>query len=151
MGPEDLPRYDDLLWPTLKAVDALGGSGTISEIDDRVLADMALPEDALSVVYEKSGASIVPDRISWARSYLKMAGLLGSGGRGVWVVTEAGRNQLSEGSEQAVRRLVSDAYNDRAQVYRERAAAKANASLERAADDRVDTVVEAEAGRGYAA
>lgn len=154
MGPEDLPRYDDLLWPTMKAVDALGGSGTISEIDDRVLADIALPEEALSVVYEKSGASIVPDRISWARSYLKMAGLLGSGGRGIWVVTEAGRNQLSEGSEQAVRRLVSDAYNDRAQVYRERAAAKAkdalsrsNASLERAAGDRVDTVVEAEAGR----
>ncbi|MFZ5932305.1 MAG: restriction endonuclease [Pseudomonadota bacterium] len=147
MGPEDLPRYDDILWPTLKAVDALGGSGTISEIDDRVIADMVLPEEALSVVYEKSGVPIIPDRISWARSYLKMAGLLGSGGRGIWVVTEAGRRQLVDGSEQAVRRLVSDAYNDRAQIYRERAAAKANATLDREADDRVDTVVEAEAGR----
>lgn len=147
MGPEDLPRYDDILWPTLKAVDALGGSGTISEIDDRVIADMVLPEEALSVVYEKSGVPIIPDRISWARSYLKMAGLLGSGGRGIWVVTEAGRRQLVDGSEQAVRRLVSDAYNDRAQIYRERAAAKANATLDREADDRADTVVEAEAGR----
>lgn len=147
MGPEDLPRYDDILWPTLKAVDALGGSGTISEIDDRVIADMVLPEEALSVVYEKSGVPIIPDRISWARSYLKMAGLLGSGGRGIWVVTEAGRRQLVDGSEQAVRRLVSDSYNDRAQIYRERAAAKANATLDREADDRVDTVVEAEAGR----
>lgn len=147
MGPEDLPRYDDILWPTLKAVDALGGSGTISEIDDRVIADMVLPEESLSVVYEKSGVPIIPDRISWARSYLKMAGLLGSGGRGIWVVTEAGRRQLVDGSEQAVRRLVSDAYNDRAQIYRERAAAKANATLDREADDRADTVVEAEAGR----
>jgi restriction system protein len=145
--PEDLPRYDDFLWPTLKAVDALGGSGTISEIDDRVVADMALPEDALSVVYEKSGAPIIPDRISWARSYLKMAGLLGSGGRGVWVLTEAGRNQLSDGSQTAVRRLVSDAYNERAQIYRERAAAKANAATQNHVGDAVETIVEAEAGR----
>ncbi|TGT53503.1 restriction endonuclease [Mesorhizobium sp. M00.F.Ca.ET.170.01.1.1] len=147
MRSEDLPRYDDFLWPVLKAIGALGGSGTISEIDDRVLVDLALPEEALSVVYEKSGAPIVPDRISWARSYLKMAGLLGSGGRGVWVLTDAGRSQLSDGSEQIVRRIVSDAYNARIQIYRERAAARAHAASEDEADSNVEAIVEAEAGR----
>ena len=125
MTPEDLPRYDDLLWPTLLATGALGGSGTISEIDDRLFVDLGLAEDALAVVYDKSGAPIFPDRCSWARSYLKMAGLLDSGGRGIWVLTESGRNQLSSGSDKTVRRLVSDSYNERAQLYRERAAAKA--------------------------
>ncbi|MCY1320387.1 Mrr restriction system protein [compost metagenome] len=110
---------------TLRALDTLGGSGTISEIDDAVFTALGLPEGVLAVVYEKSGSPIFPDRCSWARSYLKMAGLLGSGGRGIWVLTEAGRNQLAAGSENSVRRLVADAYNERAQVYRERAAARA--------------------------
>lgn len=147
MTPEGLPRYDDLLWPTLQAVEALGGSGTISEIDDRVFADLALTEDALAVVYDKSGVPIFPDRCSWARSYLKMAGLLGSGGRGIWVLTESGRNQLSSGSDKTVRRLVSDAYNERAQLYRERAAAKAKASGSAAELSNQSQGVEAEAGR----
>jgi restriction system protein len=147
MNPENLPRYDDLLWPTLRAIDTLGGSGTIAEIDDRVFADFGLPEEALSVVYEKSGAPIFPDRCSWARSYLKMAGLLGSGGRGIWVLTEAGRSQLLEGTDQAVRRLVADAYNERAQIYRERAAARAAAAETDLANDKVPPTIEAEAGR----
>lgn len=125
LKPEDLPRYDELLMPTLAAIDALGGSGTISEIDDRIFADLGLPEEALSVVYERSGAPIFPDRCSWARSYLKMAGLLGSGGRGIWVLTEEGRERLAAGDDASVRRLVADAYNERAQIYRERAAARA--------------------------
>jgi len=147
MNPENLPRYDDLLWPTLQAVEALGGSGTISEIDDRVLADLELSEDALAIVYDKSGAPIFPDRCSWARSYLKMAGLLGSGGRGIWVLSESGRNQLTNGSDAAIRRLVSDAYNERAQLYRALAAAKAKASESEISPTNHYEAVEAEAGR----
>ena len=137
MKPSELQRYEDFLWPTLVAVETLGGSGTISEIDDQILADLALPEEALTVVYEKSGTPVIPDRMSWARSYLKMAGLLDSGGRGIWILTETGRNQLSHGSESDIRRLVSDAYNERAKIYRERAAAKANATSQEITEDDV--------------
>jgi restriction system protein len=147
MKPEDLPRYDDLLRPTLQAVEALGGSGTISEIDDRIFSDLGLSEAALSVVYDKSGVPIFSDRCSWARSYLKMAGLLGSGGRGIWVLSEAGRNQLESGSDETVRRLVADAYNQRALLYRERAAARAKARGAGAVTDNRADSVEAEAGR----
>lgn len=148
MKPDDLPRYDDLLMPTLRVLASLGGSGTISEIDDAVFASSGLSEAALSVVYEKSGAPIFPDRCSWARSYLKMAGLLGSGGRGVWVLTEAGRNQLSTGSDDAVRRLVANAYNERAQIYRERAVARAATQSGTSSFPNAPTIdMEAEAGR----
>lgn len=148
MKPDDLPRYDDLLMPTLRVLDSLGGSGTISEIDDSVFATSGLADEALDVVYEKSGAPIFPDRCSWARSYLKMAGLLGSGGRGIWVLTEAGRNELTTGSEDSVRRLVANAYNERAQIYRERAAARAATQVETDQTPSAPTIdVEAEAGR----
>lgn len=148
MKPDDLPRYDDLLMPTLRVLDSLGGSGTISEIDDAVFATSGLPEAALDVVYEKSGAPIFPDRCSWARSYLKMAGLLGSGGRGIWVLTETGRNELATGSDDSVRRLVASAYNERAQVYRERAAARAATQVESNPPPTAPMIdMEAEAGR----
>lgn len=143
----DLPRYDQLLWPTLEAVAALGGSGTLSEIDDELFTRLGLSEDALSVVYEKSGAPVFPDRCSWARSYLKIAGLLGSGGRGVWVLTDEGRSQLDTGSEDAVKKLVASAYNERAQIYRERAAARSKDSKSDAPVAKQSDAAESEAGR----
>lgn len=114
-----LPRYDDLFRVTLRALDALGGSGTLDEINDWVIAQLKLSDDALSATYEKSGALIVPDRCSWARSYLKIAGLTESAGRGVWVITEEGRRILQAG-DATVRRVVADAYNKRAKTYREK-------------------------------
>nr|WP_245364778.1 restriction endonuclease [Agrobacterium tumefaciens] len=137
-----------MLTPTLRVLASLGGSGTISEIEDAVFASSGLPEAALNVVYEKSGAPIFPDRCSWARSYLKMAGLLDSGGRGIWVLTEAGRNELSTGSDDSVRRLVSNAYNERAQNYRERTAARAATGVNTNQFPGAPIIdIEAEAGR----
>lgn len=37
MTTPDLPRYQDLLWPTIVAMRDLGGSGSIEEIVERVL------------------------------------------------------------------------------------------------------------------
>jgi hypothetical protein len=46
MADRGLPRWKDLLWPTLEAVKALGGSGTNQEIESKV-ADLAkLSEDS---------------------------------------------------------------------------------------------------------
>ena len=112
-----LPRYDDLLTLTLQALEALGGSGTIEEVDDWVIGKLDLTENELNATYEKSGALIIPDRCSWARSYLKIAGLTDSGGRGVWVIAEDGRAMLAAGDKD-VRRVVADAYNKRAKTYR---------------------------------
>lgn len=53
---------------------------------------------------------MVADRMSWARSYLKIAGLVASGGRGIWVLTDEGRHAV-ELPDTTVRRIVADAYN----------------------------------------
>ena len=106
----ELPRYDDFLKPTLEVLMALGGSGSIEEIDEALIAKLGIPQKALDATYPKSGAPIMPDRMSWARSYLKLRGLVGNPQRGVWVLTEEGR-AATEWSDGKVRKVVSEAYN----------------------------------------
>lgn len=62
-------------------------------------------------VYLTSGDPIVPDRMSWARTYLKIAGLAGSGGRGIWVLTDEGRHALDTLSDADLRRAIINAGN----------------------------------------
>lgn len=80
--------------PTLVALDKIGGSASLNEINDAVVELMRLPPAALDVWYESGAGAVIPDRLSWARSYLKSADYLASGGRGVWLLTDAGRNAL---------------------------------------------------------
>ncbi|MEA3039637.1 MAG: restriction system protein [Sphingomonadales bacterium] len=87
-----LPKYDDFMLPTLQAIRELGGSASIEEIQDKLTETMGLTQPQLDLAYPKSGALVAPDRMSWARSHLKIAGLLASGGKGIWVLTDLGRD-----------------------------------------------------------
>jgi restriction system protein len=109
-------RKDDFYLPVLRALDELGGSGGVEEIDTKVIEATEMTAEDLDATYEKSGASIVPDKISWARSYLRQGGLLESKGRGVWVLTEEGRLALSTG-EAAVHKAVADAMREYRKAY----------------------------------
>lgn len=95
MNIGDLPRYTDFMRPILTILAESGGSGSIHEINDAVVKAMGLPDAALGVEYESGAGPVVPDRLSWARSHLKIADLLASGGRGVWLITEEGRRALA--------------------------------------------------------
>ncbi len=105
-----IPKYDDFLLPTLQALDHFGGSASIEEIQDRLAERLGLTQAQLDATYPASGALMAADRMSWARSYLKIAGLVASGGRGIWVLTDEGRH-ASVLPDEKVRRLVADAYN----------------------------------------
>ncbi|HEY0314153.1 MAG TPA: restriction endonuclease [Allosphingosinicella sp.] len=87
-----LPKYDDFMQPTLRAIRDLGGSASIEEIQDKLTETMGLSQAQLDLAYAKSGALVAPDRMSWARSHLKIAGLLASGGKGIWLLTDLGRD-----------------------------------------------------------
>lgn len=91
---DSLPKYHQFMLPTLQALDALGGSGSVDEIQDRVIAITGLTSDHLELTYPTSGAAIAPDRMSWARSWMKHGGFVASGGRAVWVLTDLGREAL---------------------------------------------------------
>lgn len=114
-----LPKYDDLFKPTLEALSGLGGSGSIEELDDALISSLGISQEQLDVTYPKSGAPVLPDRMSWARSFLKIGGFVTNPKRGVWVLTEEGRAALSK-SNADLKKIISAA--DRAAIAARKAA-----------------------------
>ncbi len=92
MTPEDLPAYSDMIHPVVKAVVALGGSATGREIASRVVQDLAFTDEMLAVQRSnRPEASVLLERVYWARSYAKLIGALESSRRGVFLVTALGK------------------------------------------------------------
>jgi len=89
---ENIPTYDSMMNPLLQALRELGGSGTIQEIDNRVIEILNLSDEQLSVVHdpERSQQTEVEYRLAWTRTYLRKYGLLENSGRGVWALTKSG-------------------------------------------------------------
>lgn len=87
-----VPSYQDLLWPTLQAVIAIGGSGRISEINQAVAERGRYSEAQQSVLHGDGPQTEIEYRLAWARTYLKGMGLLDNSARGIWSATEAGRD-----------------------------------------------------------
>lgn len=104
-------RKDDFYLPILRLLDALGGSASIEEIEQRLVEEFAFTDADLAVAHEKSGTPVIPNKIAWSRSYLKEAGLLANERRGIWVLTEQGRNALA-GGEEIIRERVANAMRD---------------------------------------
>ena len=112
MGIGELPRYHELMRPTLIALDKIGGSASLNEINDAVIELVELPAAALDVQYESGAGAVIPDRLSWARSHLKEGGFLASGGRGIWLLTDEGR-QAKDWPIDALRRKVAAAIKEK--------------------------------------
>lgn len=85
------PAYNQLLWPTLRAVRDLGHSAKIDEIDEKVVEQERFSEDQMAVLHKEGPRSEIEYRLAWARSYLKGMGALDNPQRGVWVTTDQGK------------------------------------------------------------
>ena len=73
---EKIPQYHALFNPTLDALRTLGGSGTIEEIGDKVIANIGLSEELAEAPHGDSNQTELGYRLAWARTYLKKVGLL---------------------------------------------------------------------------
>ena len=102
---EDLPSYSELIYPTLRAVEALGGSAQGREITAQVLADIGATEDELEITYESRPKPVLIDRIDWARSYATLGGALERPRRGLYALTPLGKDILSLPEDQARERV----------------------------------------------
>ena len=92
MARTSVPDYSKLLWPTIEAVQALGGSGSIDEIVEAVLQQQDFTEEQQQVLHGDGPQTEIEYRLAWARTYLKFMGLLINSRRGVWSLTEEGRS-----------------------------------------------------------
>lgn len=86
-----IPTYDDLFNPVMRALHDLGGSGSNSEIDERVSKLLNLTEDEINEIHLGNRTKL-SYRLAWARNYLKRFGLLDNSSRGVWALTVEGRS-----------------------------------------------------------
>src|SRR3989344_7636598 len=86
-----VPKYDELYNPVLKALRDLGGSGSISEIEERVAEILKLSDADLNKMHAGKTTEL-GYRLAWARNYLKRYGLLENSSRAVWSLTAKGQH-----------------------------------------------------------
>ncbi len=77
--------------PLLDALRSLGGSGTPSEVVEQIAKDLELSDEVQNELIG-SGRTRFANQVAWARFYLIREGYLESSKRGVWSLTEKGRN-----------------------------------------------------------
>lgn len=88
-----IPKHDEIRVPALRL---------LTEHDQLHLRDFEAPlakhfqlsEEEIQEKYESGNGKVFYDRISWALSYMNMAGLLNKPKRGVYKISDLGREQL---------------------------------------------------------
>jgi restriction system protein len=91
-----LPKYDELMMPTLNALRALGGSASNDEIYDQVADTLNIPPELRDMIYREGSTTFLRDRLNWARTYLKKYGAIANSTRGVWALTDKGEGITSD-------------------------------------------------------
>lgn len=97
-------KHDDLFNPLIKALKNLGGSGTVSEIEEQVAQILNLTDDQINEIHRESTTKLTY-RLAWARNYLKRFGILENSSRGIWALTEKGQ-KTEEVDQKKVKRAV---------------------------------------------
>lgn len=89
-----VPKYDDLFNPILKALRELGGSASVTEMDDKVADILKLSDSEINEIHRGSRTKL-SYRMAWARNYLKRFGLIENSSKGVWALTSQGNKTAS--------------------------------------------------------
>lgn len=92
----EIPKYNELLWPTLNAVRSLGHTAKLEEIDEHVIDGEGFSETQMSVLHKDGPRSEIEYRLAWARTYLKGMGALTNPSRGTWETTDLGKELLGD-------------------------------------------------------
>ncbi|MCE9646275.1 MAG: restriction endonuclease [Chloroflexi bacterium] len=85
------PQFVQYFQPVIDALIELGGSGRPTEVKERIAESLNISEDEQEEQIA-SGMSRFSNKVDWARFYLVKAGFIDSSTRGIWNLTEKGRN-----------------------------------------------------------
>ncbi len=88
-----IPKHDDLRVPALKLL-CENESLRLKEFELPLAKTFNLTEQELSQEYDSGNGKIFYDRISWALSYMNMAGLVQKPKRGTYQISNIGIEQL---------------------------------------------------------
>lgn len=95
-GKTKVPTRTELRWPTLEVLRKAGGSASNQEISEGITRYLALPDGVTDIVHGDGPQTVVDHRLGWARTDLKLVGVLDNKTRGIWTVTPRGRAIRSE-------------------------------------------------------
>jgi restriction system protein len=89
-GTAAVPTFDSLMWPTLQALKAMGGSATNEELLAKVIEVANIPPEAQAVQHSDHRQTKLNYNLAWAKTVLKKAGAIDNSSRGVWSITSQG-------------------------------------------------------------
>ena len=90
LGIERLPSDIDMMWPTLKVLEHLGGPASKSELLDGLAHHFELTDADLEIPHLNSGKGEFDYRAAWTRTRLRHIGAVDNPAKAVWT-TETGK------------------------------------------------------------
>ena len=133
-----VPDYQSLMLPCLKAFTAHKEELTHAEVRELVVISESLTDDDLREMISSGTQSILTNRLTWAVTYMKHAGLLERVRRGVYRLTEEGKDLLSR-SPPCIDNKLLEEYPDFIQ-WRQRSKSPSSSTDE--VDKKRDAVIE---------
>ena len=90
-----VPTRMELTNPTLQAIHEAGGSASINEITERVIKKLGISDDDANETRGTGHRTTLEHRLGWARTDLRLCGLITNSVRGVWSLTPEGQKETS--------------------------------------------------------
>ena len=138
-GRHRIPRYDEMVRPTLASLRKRGGVATNQEIEEDIVAEMNLSDEAAAELHGNGPQTKVGYNAAWTRTWLRKIGAIEPAAgprtrRGVWKLTAKGwdvdwaENRAETEVREAVRQYQEEAKKKKGQEGAGTARAKAEQS-----------------------
>ena len=108
----NIPQYNEMFNPLLKALHALGGSGSIGEINNKVIELQKYPSEIIDILHGDGPRTEIEYRLAWSRTYLKKYGILENSSRGIWSIAND-KNDIIEVNPKEVVEFVISSLKDK--------------------------------------
>ena len=109
-----VPKYNEFFPAFLNCLSD-GAAHTLREIREYCADSFSLSREDRSATLE-SGRNVLKDRVGWARTHLKKAGLIESPERATFVITESGKDVLKRGTDILTLEFIHDLQVDRGEI-----------------------------------
>jgi restriction system protein len=100
-----VPPYDELMWPALKALKAMGGSASNEELLAKIIGLEKIPESIQTYLHTDHRQTRLGYNLAWAKTYLKRVGAVENSTRGVWSPTSSGEGMDEKDCEKVPARV----------------------------------------------
>ena len=114
MRKNKVPKFDELMDPSVQALKSLGGSASIDELVPEIVKLLGLSQEVADVPHGATGQTELEYRAGWARTYLRKAGLIENSERGIWALTPEGAKAAAVDGRQISRDVAKQFQSERA-------------------------------------